>query len=85
MGEQTRQRRRRGRGPIASAARPIDYRCLISPFPLARGYSDNQIADIHAAALTVLQDQQHAEMLSGLTLTQTVRPGAPVVYGWFTP
>jgi len=28
--------------------------------------------------------QQHAEMLSGLVLTQTVRPGAPVVYGGFT-
>lgn len=28
--------------------------------------------------------QQHAEMLSGLVLTQAVRPGAPVVYGGFT-
>ncbi len=28
--------------------------------------------------------QQHAEMLSGLVLTQAVRPGASVVYGGFT-
>lgn len=28
--------------------------------------------------------QQHAEMLSALVLTQTVKPGAPVVYGGFT-
>ncbi|MEO1492437.1 MAG: trimethylamine methyltransferase family protein [Pseudomonadota bacterium] len=28
--------------------------------------------------------QQHAEMLSGLVLTQAVRKGAPVVYGGFT-
>ena len=57
MGEQTRQRRRRSRGPVApSAARTVDYRRLVSPLPLARGYSDDQIAGIHTTALTVLQE-----------------------------
>ena len=57
MEESSRQRRRRGRGTSApAAARAVDYRCLVSPLPLARGYSDDQIADIHATALTVLQE-----------------------------
>ena len=133
MDERTRQRRRRGRArePAAPATRSADYRHLVSPLALARGYSDDQIAQIHATALTVLQElgvrvnhdgardllaragaavtgqiciitpftlsgamapvtipgalvQQHAELLAGLVLTQTVRPGAPVVYGGFT-
>ena len=56
MGEQRRQRRRRERGPVAPAPRPVDYRRLVSPFPLATGYADDQIAQIHACALTVLQE-----------------------------
>ena len=36
--------------------RSVDYRHLTSAFPLARGYSDDQIAEIHAAALTVLEE-----------------------------
>ena len=57
MDEKTRPRRRRGRDAGAPAAvRAVDYRRLTSPLPLARGYSDDQIADIHASALTVLQE-----------------------------
>ena len=56
MDEPTRPRRRRGKGPAAPAARSVDYRHLVSPLPLARGYSDDQVHDIHATALTVLQE-----------------------------
>ena len=56
MDERTRPRRRRGRDVDPPAARAVDYRRLTSPLPLARGYSDDQIADIHATALTVLQE-----------------------------
>ena len=58
MDERTRQRRRRGRArePAAPATRSADYRHLVSPLALARGYSDDQIAQIHATALTVLQE-----------------------------
>ena len=57
MDAQTRPRRRRGRNPSAPAAsRSVDYRRLVSPLPLARGYSDDQVADIHGSALTVLQE-----------------------------
>ena len=55
MDESSRQRRRRGRDTAApAAARAVDYRRLTSPLPLARGYSDDHIADIHDTALTVL-------------------------------
>ena len=57
MDESTRHRRRRG--GVRSAAVPtrsVDYRHLTSPLPLASGYSDDQIAEIHTAALTVLQE-----------------------------
>ena len=30
------------------------------------------------------RSQQHAEALAGITLTQIVRPGVPVMYGGFT-
>ena len=58
MEEKIRQRRRRGRvkDPAAAATRSVDYRHLVSTLPLARGYSDDQIAQIHATALTVLQE-----------------------------
>ena len=58
MEEKIRQRRRRGRvkDPAAPATRSVDYRHLVSTLPLARGYSDDQIAQIHATALTVLQE-----------------------------
>ena len=57
MDERTRPRRRRsGDGPAAPPTRPVDYHHLTSPFPLARGWSDDRIADIHASALTVLQE-----------------------------
>ena len=58
MDKRTRQRRRRGRArePAAPATRSADYRHLVSPLALARGYSDDQIAQIHATALTVLQE-----------------------------
>ena len=51
-----RRRRRRAREPAAPATRSVDYRRLVSPLPLARGYSDDQVARIHATALTVLQE-----------------------------
>ena len=62
MDQPTRPRRRahrrdRIRGRAAEpAARTVDYRHLTSGFPLARGYSDDQIAEIHATALTVLEE-----------------------------
>ena len=58
MDERTGRRRRRGkaREPAAPAARAVDYRRLVSPLPLATGYSDDRIARIHATALTVLQE-----------------------------
>lgn len=48
----------------------------ITPFTLAGAMAPATLA----GALTL----QHAEALAGVTLTQIVRPGAPVVYGSFT-
>ena len=50
--------------------------CIITPFTLS-----GAMAPVTIPGALV---QQHAEMLAGLVLTQTVRPGAPVVYGGFT-
>jgi trimethylamine--corrinoid protein Co-methyltransferase len=49
---------------------------IITPFTLAGAMAPVTVA----GALTLA----HAEALAGLTLSQTVRPGAPVVYGSFT-
>jgi trimethylamine--corrinoid protein Co-methyltransferase len=49
---------------------------VITPFTLAGAMAPITLA----GALTL----QHAEALAGITLTQAVRPGAPVVYGAFT-
>jgi len=49
---------------------------IITPFTLAGAMAPVSLA----GALTL----QHAEALAGITLTQAVRPGAPVVYGAFT-
>jgi trimethylamine--corrinoid protein Co-methyltransferase len=49
---------------------------VVTPFTLAGAMAPVTIA----GALTL----QHAEALAGITLTQSVRPGAPVVYGAFT-
>ena len=49
---------------------------IITPFTLAGAMAPVTLA----GALTL----QHAEALAGITLTQAVRPGAPVVYGAFT-
>ena len=49
---------------------------VITPFTLA-----GAMAPITMPGALVLQ---HAEALAGITLAQTVRPGAPVVYGSFT-
>jgi trimethylamine--corrinoid protein Co-methyltransferase len=49
---------------------------VVTPFTLMGAMTPVTLA----AALT----QQNAEALSGITLTQLVRPGAPVVYGAFT-
>jgi len=56
MDQRARPRRRRGKGSAAPETRCVDYCRLVSPLPLARGYSDDQIADIHTAALTVLTE-----------------------------
>ena len=50
--------------------------CIITPFTLS-----GAMAPVTIPGALV---QQHAEMLAGLVLTQTVRSGAPVVYGGFT-
>ncbi|MGH8910883.1 MAG: trimethylamine methyltransferase family protein, partial [Acidimicrobiia bacterium] len=49
---------------------------VITPFTLAGAMAPVSLA----GALTL----QHAEALSGMTLAQMVRPGAPVMYGGFT-
>lgn len=49
---------------------------ILTPFTLAGAMAPITIA----GALT----QQNAEALAGITLSQLVRPGAPVVYGGFT-
>jgi trimethylamine--corrinoid protein Co-methyltransferase len=50
--------------------------CVITPFTLA-----GAMAPVTMSGALVLQ---HAEALAGITLSQIVRPGAPVVYGSFT-
>jgi trimethylamine--corrinoid protein Co-methyltransferase len=49
---------------------------VVTPFTLAGAMAPVSLA----GALTL----QHAEALAAITLTQVVRPGAPVVYGAFT-
>jgi len=49
---------------------------VMTPFTLAGAMAPVTIAGALA--------QQNAEALAGITLTQVVRPGAPVVYGGFT-
>ena len=49
---------------------------VVTPFTLAGAMAPVTLA----GALTL----QHAEAMAGITLTQVVRPGAPVVYGAFT-
>ena len=56
MGKSARPRRRRGRESATPESRVIDYRRLVSPLPLATGYSDDRIAQIHETALIVLQE-----------------------------
>ncbi len=57
---------------FAAAGQPS----LITPFTLSGAMAPVTVA----GALTLA----HAEALSGLTLAQIVRPGAPVIYGSFT-
>ena len=52
----TRARRRRSKAPAETPTRPVDYRHLTSSLPLAEGYSDDRIAEIHATAFTVLEE-----------------------------
>ena len=52
----TRARRRRSKAPVEAPPRSVDYRHLTSSLPLAEGYTDDQIAEIHVTALTVLQE-----------------------------
>ena len=51
---------RRGRargGAEATPARQPDYRNLKNPFPPMRAFSDDHIAQMHKAALEVLETQ----------------------------
>jgi len=50
--------------------------CVVTPFTLSGAMAPVTLA----GALTL----QHAEAMAAITLTQLVRPGAPVVYGAFT-
>ena len=50
--------------------------CIMTPFTLA-----GAMAPVSLAGALLLQ---HVEVLAAVTLAQTVRPGAPVVYGAFT-
>lgn len=66
-------------GPMAQGV--IEYAannqvCIITPFTLA-----GAMAPVTIAGAVV---QQNAEALAGITLSQVVRPGAPVLYGGFT-
>lgn len=66
---------------VAMAESLIEYAeagqaVCITPFTLAGAMAPSTLA----GALVL----QHAEALAGVTLTQIVRPGAPVVYGSFT-
>ena len=56
MEAQTRARRRRNKTPAETPSRAVDYRRLTSSLPLAEGYSEDRIAEIHSTALTVLQE-----------------------------
>ena len=49
------RRGRRDRTAAAAPTRNVDYRRLRNPFPAMRLYSDDQIAAIHDAALTMLE------------------------------
>ena len=51
-----RTRRRRNKALAETPTRSVDYRHLASSLPLAVGYTDEQIAEIHVTALTVLQE-----------------------------
>lgn len=48
--------------------------CVVTPFMIAGASSPTTVAGLSA--------QAHAETLAGLAITQLVRPGAPVVYGF---
>ncbi|MEM7189458.1 MAG: trimethylamine methyltransferase family protein [Pseudomonadota bacterium] len=50
------RRRSRARRGDQAAQRDVDYRNLVSPLPLAQGYSDDQIDAIHRSSLTVLEE-----------------------------
>jgi trimethylamine--corrinoid protein Co-methyltransferase len=66
-------------GPMADGlmtAAAAGQAVVLTPFTLAGAMAPISLA----GALT----QQNAEALAGVTLTQLVRPGAPVMYGGFT-
>ena len=46
----TRARRGRSKAPAETSSQSVDYRHHTSSLPLAGGYSDDQIAEIHATA-----------------------------------
>ena len=49
------RRGRRDRAAEAAPARKVDYRRLRNPFPQMKLYSDDAIAGMHEAALTMLE------------------------------
>ena len=56
MNEISRSRRRGRKADAAPVRRDVDYHHLVSDLPLAQGYSDDQIAQIHNTALGVLEE-----------------------------
>ena len=56
MNKISRGRRRGRKSDATSVERDVDYRNLVSDLPLAQGYSDDQIGQIHETALTVLEE-----------------------------
>lgn len=57
MEQETRRRKRRGRGaPDSAPKRDVNYRQLRNPFPPMNVFSDDQIADMHESALRLLEE-----------------------------
>ena len=75
------RRARRRPSPVSSAPpapeRSLAYRKLQNPFEPLRIYSDDQVAAIHAAALTILENQG-MKVLSARARTRYAQFGATV-------
>jgi len=77
-------RRKRSESPLLKHP----FRPLRNPLPSLELIAPEQVGQLHAASLRLLEDVGldffDAEALAGIALTQLVRPGAPVIYGGFT-